>query len=66
MPINPPSGVYIRAQTPEGKWTSADALDLNDISFRRFVLQQLHRAGLVTVLIDEAEKSNSVFFQTEE
>lgn len=42
--------VYVRAVGQDGKWGSYDALDLDDESFRRFVLYMLDRAGLLTKL----------------
>lgn len=46
--------VFVRARDVNGKWYSADVLDLDDASFRAFVVGQLHRAGLVFGLIDSA------------
>lgn len=50
-----PSGVYVRAKSPSGKWGAFDALDLTDESFRRFVLRNLVDAGCVVALMDEHE-----------
>ena len=39
--------VFVRAKSPSGRWHSADVLDLDDASFRAFVMDVLFGAGLV-------------------
>jgi len=40
--------VYVRARTGDDRWASVNVLDLDDRSFRVFVLRALVDAGLVT------------------
>ncbi len=47
--------VFVRAIDRDGKWDSVDALDLDDESFRRFVLEHLARRGQLVVLNNKAE-----------
>ncbi len=42
--------VYVRARSPSGRWWSAPAIELDEDSFRRFVLDTLHKHGLVVGL----------------
>jgi hypothetical protein len=42
--------VFVRAQLPNGRWVSADVLDLTQESFNAFVLGRLHHARLVAGL----------------
>ena len=42
--------IQVRAIKAEGKWGNVDALDLDEGSFRAFVLQRLYIAGLVVSL----------------
>jgi hypothetical protein len=46
--------VFVRRQFANGRWGNIDALDLDDVSFRAFVLDVLFRAGAVCGLRDEA------------
>lgn len=39
--------VFVRAETPSGRWVAADALNLTQESFNAFVLDILYRAGAV-------------------
>jgi hypothetical protein len=41
------SGVFVRALTSDNRWASVAAEDLDDRSFRLFVLHVLASAGLV-------------------
>lgn len=45
--------VLVRAIKADGKWGSVDVLDLDDESFRAFVLDKLYSAGLVVQMSDE-------------
>ena len=45
--------VFVRAQTPSGKWVSADVLDLDEQSFKLFVLDRMIHFGMVTILRDD-------------
>jgi hypothetical protein len=44
--------VFVRAKLPNGKWVSADALDLEQGSFNAFILGRLAHAGLVYSLTE--------------
>jgi hypothetical protein len=39
--------VFVRAIDKNEKWAAVDALDLDDESFRAFILEKLHQAGLI-------------------
>ena len=41
---------FVRAQDLNGKWGSADILDLDEESFRRFVLTILSNIGTISVV----------------
>lgn len=49
--------IFVRALLSGGRWVTIDALDLDDESFRLFVLGTLFRHGLLTGLRDEAVHS---------
>ena len=40
--------VWVRAKDANGEWGTADVLDLDEVSFRAFVIDVLMRVGLVT------------------
>jgi len=42
--------VFVRALNAQGKWDTVDVLDLDEESFRRFVLTKLDEAGMVTAV----------------
>jgi hypothetical protein len=44
--------VFVRAKDETGRWGSANALDLDERSFRVFVLDSLEAAGLLIGLRD--------------
>ena len=48
--------VFVRAQSPSGKWHSADVMDLDDESFRIFVLEMLRRKSIIHVTVDDDEE----------
>ncbi len=50
--------VFVRALNSEGKWDSVDALDLDEESFRRFVLTSLNRARVVSAMLKEGGESS--------
>jgi len=56
--------VFVRAKSPSGKWGSHDVLDLNNKSFKVFVLDILFRAGLVVGLKDEICKDEEIEYQS--
>lgn len=45
--------VFVRAISKEGKWDAVDVLDLDEDSFRAFVVSRLMVAGLVVSVLDE-------------
>jgi hypothetical protein len=45
--------VLVRVLKADGKWGSVDALDLDDESFRAFILDRLLKAKVVAGLLDE-------------
>ena len=48
--------VFVRAIDPDGRWFSSDALDLNDESFRRFILDRMHVFGMLSVMVSPHDK----------
>jgi hypothetical protein len=49
--------IFVRAKDKNGRWYSADALDLDQQSFNAFVLEMLRRHGAVTWLTkDDGEE----------
>jgi hypothetical protein len=42
--------VFVRALNSEGKWVTADALDLDEESFRRLVLTGLWKLGTLVAI----------------
>ena len=46
--------VFVRAINKDGKWDSVDVLDLDDISFRVFVIGVLFKNGLISGITDDA------------
>ena len=46
------SQIFVRAKNKAGKWVNADVLDLDDESFRAFVMWRLMEADLVCSLKD--------------
>lgn len=45
--------VLVQAIKADGTWGAVDVLDLDEESFRAFVLQRLHIAGLVVQMSDK-------------
>jgi len=41
------SGVYTRAQRPDGKPDTVDVMELTHESFKLFVIDRMYRAGMV-------------------
>lgn len=46
--------IFVRARDETGKWGSADVLDLNEESFRTFILRVLFDSGMITGIKDTA------------
>ena len=53
--------VYVRAQTSDNRWATVNAMDLTNESFKRFVLNKLAEAGIVSSIVDESD----IFYETE-
>lgn len=47
--------VFVRARVAENRSDSVDVLDLDDESFRRFVLSVLYRYELITAMSRDAD-----------
>jgi hypothetical protein len=57
--------VFVRAQTPTGRWVNADVLDLDELSYRAFIVEQLMRIGAVYSLKDNQAKGEEVCYKTQ-
>lgn len=51
------SGVYVRARDPDGKFSTILAEDLDERSFRVFILAKLARLGLLTAVTDQLDEA---------
>jgi len=47
--------VFVRALDEAGRWGSFDAMDLDDDSFRRFILERLSAVSILVALHEEGE-----------
>lgn len=56
--------VFVRAQTPSGRWVSADVLDLDDESYRIFTTEMLRRSEIVVSLRDEHVDGEHLTYRT--
>lgn len=56
--------VFVRAVDESGKHGAADVLDLDDDSFRAFVVGMLFHVGLVTGIKDEVVKGEDIQLRT--
>jgi len=45
--------VFVRAKMNDGSWGNVDILDLNDESFRAFIIQKFIDIGIVCAIKDE-------------
>jgi hypothetical protein len=45
--------VIVRAINKEGHWDSIDVLDLDEASFRAFVIEMLYRLGVVYAIRED-------------
>lgn len=57
--------VFVRAQDPNGKWGNADVLDLDDDSFKAFVVSQLIQAGFVVGLHPQFVEGDEITYKCE-
>ena len=58
--------VFVRAQDSTGKWGCADVLDLDDISFRAFVIDILFKIRAVVGILDEHVEEAPISYRTKE
>ena len=47
---------FVRALDENNKWGTVDVLDLDDESFRRFVVSKLAEIGAVTIIVNEEKE----------
>jgi hypothetical protein len=47
--------VFVRAKTSDGRWTAVNVADLDERSFRMFILHKIAEAGLVGAVVDAEE-----------
>lgn len=52
--------VFVRARDDNGRIFNCDVLDLDDASFRAFVVGKLHRAGIVVGMRDESIEGDHI------
>lgn len=45
--------VFVRAKDQAGRWGTCDVLDLDEVSFRAWVVDVLRRHGMVAALKDD-------------
>lgn len=50
------TGVYVRALS-KGRWVNADAVHLEEDSFKRFVLNSLNKVGGVVQFVPERDET---------
>lgn len=56
--------VFVRAVKAEGGYKTVDAMDLDEESFRAFVLEMLFRAGMVHALKAEDVEGDHIVYKT--
>ena len=52
--------VFVRGRDPNGKWGAIDVLDLDEPSFRAFVMEMFKRAQIVVALKDESVEGDHI------
>jgi len=57
----PSSGVFTRAKTSDNRWASVDVMNLDDSSFRRFVIEMLKRTSAVTYVKQVSTEGEELF-----
>lgn len=55
--------VFVRAINKKGKHDSVDVLDLDDASFKAFVMDMLFSTGIVVGLRDEAVDGERIVYR---
>jgi hypothetical protein len=48
--------IFVRALNSKGRWVTADALDLDEESFRRLILTGLWKLGALTAIKEVKEE----------
>lgn len=56
--------VFVRAKSPSGKYGTHDVLDLEDESFKAFVVEMLKRGGLVVSIKDEFVSGEEIEYKS--
>lgn len=59
-------GVYVRAKTRDGQWSTINAMDLDEQSFKLFVLERLANAGMLVAIRGEEEIVKTTPYTKEE
>ena len=52
--------IYVRAITPDGELGNVDVLELDDDSFRVFIIDKFVRAGAVVAMKEEMIKGDNI------
>lgn len=55
--------VFVRAEKKDGSFDSVDVLDLDDASFRAFVMDILVREALVVGILDEVVEGSPLRYK---
>ena len=56
--------IFVRAKDKNGKWYNADVLDLDQLSFKAFVMDRLFKLGMVTGIKDEFIIAGDIEYQS--
>lgn len=57
--------VFVRGVTKDGNWDAIDVLNLDNASFRAFVIDVMLRAGLLVGIQDEYVEGLSIVYREE-
>ncbi len=52
--------IFVRAKKKDGSWGSVDVLDLDEQSFRAFILEMLIRQSIVCSIKDEFVEGDDI------
>ena len=55
--------VFVRAKNKEGKWDSVDVLDLDEVSFRAFVIDKMVQIGILVAMKEEVCEGDPIEYQ---
>lgn len=56
--------IFVRAKNKRGKWINADVMELDDESFRAFVMHRLFESGLVCGIRPDAVEGEPIVLRT--